>query len=149
MGLPDELRAASFEFYDLERKTEATLRRAVSTSYYALFHLLIESACNKWPQPQRSKIARQFEHRRMKEVSENVAKRCAPGTDLFVVAKAFTRLQEIRHAADYDLSVTFSAVDVGIELEALKVAFEAWERIKMQSDAQDYLFSLLFKDRKA
>ena len=78
----------------------------------------------------------------------NFAKRCAPGKDLFVVAEAFTRLQEIRHAADYDLSVTFSAVDVGIELEALKVAFDAWERIKTQTDAQDYLFSLLFKDRK-
>lgn len=83
MGLPDELLAASRDFYNLEKKTEAT-----------------ESACNNWPEPQRSKIARQFDHRRMKEVSENVAKRCVPGTDLFVVAKASVRLQEIRHAAD-------------------------------------------------
>src|SRR5277367_519555 len=119
MGLPDELRAASRRFYELEKKTDATLRRSLSTAYYPLFHLLIESACNNWPEPQRSRIARQFDHRRMKEVSENVAKRCAGGTDLFVVAKAFARLQEMRHAADYDLSVTFSPLDVAVELSAL------------------------------
>jgi hypothetical protein len=149
MGFPDELRAASRQFYELEKKTEATLRRALSTAYYALFHLLIESACNNWPEPQRNKIARQFDHRRMKEVSENVAKRCVAGSDLFIVTDTFVHLQEVRHAADYDLSVTFSVVDVGIELDAHQLAFEAWGRIKTQTESQDYLFSLLFRDRRA
>ena len=55
MGLPNERRAASPEFYELEKKTEATLRRALSTAYYALFHLLIESAGNNWPEPNAAK----------------------------------------------------------------------------------------------
>src|SRR5271170_823609 len=125
MGFPDELRAASRQFYELEKKTEATLRRALSTAYYALFHLLIESACNNCPEPQRSKIARQFDHKRMKEVSENIAKRCVAGSDLFIVTETFVHFQEVRHSADYNLSVTFSVVDVGIELDALQLAFEA------------------------
>jgi hypothetical protein len=125
MGFPDELRVASRQFYELEKTTEATLRRALSTAYYALFHLLIESACNNRPEPQRSKIARQFDHRRMKEVSENIAKRCVAGSDLFVVTDTFVHLQEVRHAADYDFSVRFSVVDVGTELDALRAAFNA------------------------
>jgi hypothetical protein len=47
-------------------ETQANLRRAVSTAYYALFHFLVEEACGNWVRlEQRSKVARMFEHKNM------------------------------------------------------------------------------------
>ena len=83
----------------------------------------------------------------MKEASAFTAKRSPAGSDLFVVSKAFVRLQERRHEADYDLAVTFSSFDVTVDIRAAELAFQSWERIRQQEAAQGYLFSLLFKDR--
>jgi uncharacterized protein (UPF0332 family) len=127
---------------------EAIFRRAVSTAYYALFHLLIEDASAvRANTGQRARLARQFDHRRMKEASAFTAKRSPAGSDLFVVSKTFVRLQERRHEADYDLAVTFSSLDITVDLNGAELAFQSWERIRQQEAAQDYLFSLLFKDR--
>lgn len=49
---------------------QANLRRAVSTAYYGLFHLLIRGTVLKWIDPNhRARIGRMFEHERMKRVS--------------------------------------------------------------------------------
>src|SRR5580658_2808224 len=46
---------------------QACLRRAVSTAYYALFHLLISEATLNWGRPElRSELGRFFEHGRMR-----------------------------------------------------------------------------------
>jgi hypothetical protein len=46
---------------------QASLRRAVSTAYYALFHLLIGEAVGNWGiARQRSVLARTFDHAKMK-----------------------------------------------------------------------------------
>jgi hypothetical protein len=83
----------------------------------------------------------------MKEASAFTAKRSPAGSDLFVVSSTFAHLQERRHEADYDLTGTFSILDVAVELSAAELAFQSWERIRQQEAAQGYLFSLLFKDR--
>ena len=45
---------------------QSTLRRAVSTAYYAVFHLLIADFVSNWRLPQqRSRLGRMFEHRKM------------------------------------------------------------------------------------
>ena len=52
---------------------QARLRRAVSTAYYAIFHLLIYEATANWSRPeQREKLARAFEHRQMRRASDQV-----------------------------------------------------------------------------
>ena len=49
---------------------QANVRRAVSSAYYALFHLLIRDAILNWKHPShRSRLARTFDHKRMKEAS--------------------------------------------------------------------------------
>ena len=49
---------------------QANLRRAVSTAYYAVFHLLVRATALKWNEPlHQARIARMFEHERMKRVS--------------------------------------------------------------------------------
>ena len=50
MPFPDDLLEQA---YDLAQKEpanpkQASLRRAVSTAYYSLFHLLIDEAVSKW-----------------------------------------------------------------------------------------------------
>jgi len=64
--------------YDLAHKEprnakQASRRRAVSTAYYALFHLLIDEAVSKWAvERQRSILARTFEHDKMKRVCAEI-----------------------------------------------------------------------------
>jgi uncharacterized protein (UPF0332 family) len=75
MPFPEDLLQLA---YDLEATTnpkQATLRRAVSTAYYALFHLLIDQAVSKWAvERQRSILARTFEHGKMKGICDEVLK---------------------------------------------------------------------------
>src|SRR5271169_1426186 len=54
---------------------QASLRRAVSTAYYALFHLLIDEAVGNWAvERHRSALGRTFEHKGMKNVSDDYVK---------------------------------------------------------------------------
>lgn len=148
MGYSRDLLDAAWTMHMSPSRNQALLRRAISTAYYALFHLLIEDACANWPRPdQRKRLARQFDHKRMKEASAMMARRSPAGSDLFVVSSTFVHLQENRHDADYDLTVTFSDTDVTLDLIATGSAFQSWERVRQQDTAQDYLFSLLFRDR--
>jgi len=56
------------------RPKQASLRRAVSTAYYALFHLLIREAARNWKRAdQRRALARTFDHSRMKKASQRIA----------------------------------------------------------------------------
>src|SRR6266704_2790378 len=98
--------------YDLAHKEptnpkQASLRRAVSTEYYALFHLLIDEAVGKWAvERQRSILARTFEHGKMKGICDDVLKAVKSGgsvpSELNTIAHNFIQLQQHRHAADYD-----------------------------------------------
>jgi uncharacterized protein (UPF0332 family) len=54
---------------------QVNLRRAVSSAYYSVFHLLIREASLKWSDPlHQARIARMFEHERMKRISGVTAK---------------------------------------------------------------------------
>ena len=135
-------------------EAQATLRRAVSTAYYALFHSLIEEACANWARPeQHTALARMFVHGIMLGASASRIqkhKRAPSGSvehRLYLVAEAFYQLQQERHEADYDLSDTYSADDVKLALDLAVGAFENWSTIRNEQIAHDYLFSLLIKER--
>jgi hypothetical protein len=148
MGYPQDLLEAAHSFLLVEPPTQATLRRTVSTAYYALFHLLIEDACRLWREPDhRGRLSRQCDHKRMREASASRASACETGTDLWVVSHTFVFLQQQRHAADYDLALIVSPLDVAVYLGTAQLAFRSWSRIREDSPARDYLFSLLFRDR--
>ena len=69
MPFPDDLLEQAYELAHKEptNPKQASLRRAVSTAYYALFHLLIDDAVSKWEvERQRSILARTFEHSKMR-----------------------------------------------------------------------------------
>jgi hypothetical protein len=97
---------------------QASLRRAVSTAYYALFHLLIGDFVANWKvKSQRLKLARLFEHGRMKSTSKNISEKTPvnstdTGKKLRIVATAFVWLQQRRHEADYDNGKIWSRSNV-------------------------------------
>jgi len=54
-----------------KRPRQASLRRAVSTAYYALFHLLVHEATLNWRRfEQGALLARFFEHGKMKSACQ-------------------------------------------------------------------------------
>ncbi len=99
-----------------KRPKQANLRRAVSSAYYSLFHLLVHEAAlhllrGSAQAPYRKGLTRAFTHTDMKKASNALIGGTLPvygpitiPADLRAVARAFVDLQEARHRADYDLT---------------------------------------------
>jgi hypothetical protein len=126
---------------DRNRPKQASLRRAVSTAYYALFHLPISETVAYWKlKSQRPMLARAFEHGKMR----NASRRCpSTNVDLKAVADAFVELQEARHLADYDSRTIWARVDALSYIDMARDAFKSWSRVRATTMAQDYLLSFL------
>jgi hypothetical protein len=61
----------------------------------------------------------------------------------------FVQLQQKREFADYDCSVELSSDHARLAIGQAERAFESWEIIRNEQIAQDYLFSLLIRERAA
>ena len=142
---------------------QASLRRAVSTAYYAIFHLLISEATSNWARPElRNQLGRCFDHNPMKSACEsqvaqiNTAFKTGSGflpevdPDLLTVANAFVQAQQRRIDADYNLAREWGPSDVAAHISSVDDAFHAWGRIRQDAKAQAFLVSMLgAKDRRA
>ena len=128
------------------RPKQASLRRAVSTAYYALFHLLISEATRNWKHGgQRAVLARLFDHGKMKAASLHEAQTESRPAQLRQVAKAFVDLQKNRHDADYDNARVWTRSDTLDQVASAEAAFATWRAIRDRPEAQSYLLSLLGK----
>ena len=160
MALPNDLleQAKHLAKRETKRPRQASLRRAVSTAYYALFHLLISQAALNWKRAaQRNRFARFFEHGKMKSASEKQQQEiktylksnpvpspeleCA--NQLYSVAETFIRSQQLRHRADYDNSKKWTRSEVLTLVGLVERAFRSWHGIRDEPAAQDFLLSLL------
>ena len=139
---------------------QAYLRRAVSTAYYALFHLLISEATLNWGRPElRSELGRVFGHGKMRsasvekrsELNAHFKKNSLPSQELAVckhlhtAAHTFIEVQQRREEADYDTGKEWTQTDVVTQIDAVAAAFESWKTIREAPVAQAYLVSLLGK----
>ncbi len=147
---------------DRSRPRQANLRRAISTAYYALFHLLVDEATRALiaDPALRPLVGRAFDHGDMKNASQvffeatrlptdvaELAGSVIP-PDLRLVAGCFVRLQGERHAADYKTDRVFTR-DEAIDLvRQVEEAFEAWGRIRKQPIARVYLVSMMLWRRR-
>ena len=98
------------------RPKQASLRRAVSAAYYALFHAITSDFASHFKAGVRTSAGRVFDHGKMKTAAANIAR---TGTLLVMigspscpaalkqVADDFVRLQQERHDADYNLGKVF------------------------------------------
>ena len=148
MAFADDLLEQAYHLANREpgEPKQASLRRAVSTAYYALFHLLIDEAVGNWGiERQRSILARTFDHGKMKNVCEEHVKNFLSSgqppsaLQLKNVAQTFTLLQQQRHIADYDGSFAWVRTNTLAALDMASSAFSDWRAIRTQDAAQDYL----------
>ena len=123
--LCDDLLAQAQELVQKDKKKpkQATVRRAVSTAYYALFHFFSDKITRAVVGGQNDRVelrawqARTLEHGAMKKVCNFFGNSNDRGfqdfqaklnfitsPDIERIAQAFVELQELRHTADYDLS---------------------------------------------
>ncbi|MGA3039822.1 MAG: hypothetical protein ABSF54_03410, partial [Bryobacteraceae bacterium] len=123
-----------------KRPNQASLRRAVSTAYYALFHLLVSSAILQWKSVhQRAQMARGFDHGTMKDASKKTVNRqfdpgdAAIAGQLKAVAQAFIDLQQNRHAADYSYLKKWSRTEAQSHVDTAAAAFGSWKLSSMRS----------------
>ena len=138
---------------------QAAFRRSVSTAYYALFHLLINAAAQRWggSAEARRGLERAFRHNSMKEISGLVSKGAWTGwstppltvpTELKELAEVFTKLQEARHMADYDNTKIWTSTEVDARLNDARTAFQNWQKIQNDPAAHEYLLALLIGKKR-
>ena len=153
MSFADELLEQAYHLAqkDPDAPKEASLRRAVSTGYYALFHLLIGEAVANWNRERdRAKLGRAFDHGRMKAVSSEIVRRKSAAPDpaldkLKEIAQVFVDMQDARHSADYDNSRAWTRKEVIDQLNLVSEAFKTWALIRHEDLAQDYLIAFLLR----
>ena len=138
MGLADELLedARHLAQNGIVESRASCMRRAISTAYYAVFHLLVEDFVGNWPFPdQRGRLARMFDHRKMRDAAFTPEDKNNPTqaeTDLVDVKTAFRQLQADRHKADYDLSWNIVATDVKNAVTLADDTFAKWRSIRTE-----------------
>src|SRR3546814_12167732 len=112
-----------------KRPRQASLRRAISVAYYALFHSLVSDGAMLLspsnPAGLRQQAQRAFSHNDMVNVCKQFAQgdsgKLVPSTQKLIVppidprlasvALTFVELQQARHLADYDTTKTFSRIE--------------------------------------
>jgi uncharacterized protein (UPF0332 family) len=144
-----------------KRPKQASLRRAVSTAYYAIFHLLSMETAKNWKRPaERSTLARMLDHGPMArvcaakrdELNKHFRTGPAPGhaldvlKHLYAITNTFVEMRQHRHTADYDGAIRWSRTDVLQKIESVEAAFQHWREIRDEHEAQNFLVTLLLKD---
>jgi hypothetical protein len=137
---------------------QANLRRAISNSYYALFHAVATFAADdligrRNRQNARYELAyRSVDHRALRSVCEDLNKNNLPakylryeprggfGVDLQALAAAVVELQEKRHAADYDPMFRASRTDAVL---AVRMSRNALLRFRGSNSSKRKIFLAL------
>ena len=120
---------------DRRRPTQANLRRAVSTAYYAVFHSLAQTAADMLIGRKRTsawhQVYRALEHGNAKNACLNKQAMQGFPREIQEFAKKFVASQNARHQADYsreanyDRQETLAAID---KAEDVIDKFEAADR---------------------
>ncbi|MGA2597155.1 MAG: hypothetical protein ABSH09_09220 [Bryobacteraceae bacterium] len=154
MSFADDLLEQAYHLLNKDGNApkQASLRRAVSTAYYALFHLLIDEAVGKWSvEHQRNALARTFKHGGMAKVCDEsvksfyIARQPPHLGPLKDVAQIFSQLQEKRHTADYD-SEKWSKGNAETWIDKADTAFKNWRLVRASPEAQDSLLFLFLPE---
>lgn len=165
MSLAEELleHARFIATLDPRTMSQASVRRAISAAYDAVFHLLATEVAGQVspvvPAGLRERTQRALEHGSMAKVADAFS-RAAGATvtpflgdfplpepvsgELASIANSFKELQEARHSADYDVSKRFDPADALIEVQKAEKPFEDWNMERNSNNAPVFLASLMF-----
>jgi len=159
MALHDELLALAKELVDRNPGAAlgGDLRRAVSTAYYALFHLLVHEATIRLVDIEalRPRVARSFDHNVMKKVCQDnvrlvpniVGELILDGQAISAgiqnIATEFVALLQARHQADYDTATIITQAQAQTDVTRAEIAFLEWEAVHSDQAADAFLTELL------
>jgi uncharacterized protein (UPF0332 family) len=146
---------------DPRRPKQANLRRAVSTTYYAVFHFLVDQSCRAMigtqqaQSPYRHLVARAFVHKNMNTASSHFSTgNLKPGVMIRLpqgfqlpaalqqLAATFVDLQVKRHDADYDLTKSFNRSDVLTAIIEAEDAIQQFSALPTSDEKMFYLACL-------
>jgi uncharacterized protein (UPF0332 family) len=165
MSLSSDLLAQALKLAqaDPQKPKQASLRRSVSASYYALFHFLIDDVVHvtigSAPDLRLARccIGRTMQHTGMKDYCKSVMKdlsdnkllskhwtgvAAAVKLDAKNTAESSVDLQEKRHSADYDLTCKFTRHEAKDAHDLSNEAIKAWKRVKAADAATHHLLCL-------
>lgn len=166
MSRADDLLRLAEELSNLHapHHRQVDLSRAVSTGYYALFHLLISEATANWAhEPLRHTLGRIFEHGKMKSACEAriselnsyfesnppAGREQVVSIHLHWIANTFVQTQQQRNDADYNTAKEWTDTEVASLIASVAQAFKSWRIIRSELAAQSLLVSMLGgKERK-
>lgn len=171
MAYSDHLidQASDLASKDSRRPRQASLRRAVSGAYYALFHEIIDHAVASILS--NTDVSGPVGHRLRRVVDHKAALRAAKwfasGSPADIpksiqamrspahtpiepalarVCAVFIQLQAARHSADYDLSAPFSRDDTRRHVEDARSAIQALRTLDAKNDTFIFLLGCVLGD---
>ncbi len=158
---PDELLAVARSLADdsATAPSDAALRRAVSTIYYALFHVVLRAAALRFVGADSKDSAayallyRSFEHTHLRTMFvaldvptlnnklAGLLRRSSVSPEVRAFASIFVEAQEKRHLADYHPSVRFTPSDVQNLLVA--AAYSLYDLYMIEEEERTDILALL------
>jgi uncharacterized protein (UPF0332 family) len=168
MSLADDLLGLAREMAESTNpdRQQARLRRAASTAYYSLFHLLVEEAAARFvDDPKiRTLVGRGFSHTDLAKAATTFQSGAGALPDhmtavfpdslpdeIVEISKTIVTLQRSRHAADYNLLVEFDRAKVIGFVSKAERAFADFRTLLADPAAKTaldlFLASLLLIDR--
>jgi uncharacterized protein (UPF0332 family) len=157
---------------DPGKPRQASLKRAVSTAYYALFHLLIKDGAASLlstRSPFYSFLSRSFTHADMKAAAAHFRSALSIDVDTGKppsplskkkstaviaipqefrdVAEALVHLQQSRHSADYDVRRRFTRHEAGGLVAQAEAVFVTWRAVRKTLAGRFFLLALLVGNR--
>ena len=138
------------------RPVQAELRRAVSATYYALFHalslscanMLVGSTPSRRNQPAWTQVYRALEHGHAKSQCSNKAKLSGFPRQIREFAELFVELQRHRQEADYNPDARFSRSDVQVFTQDSKRSISEFAETDAR-DQQAFAVHVLFRVRQS
>ncbi len=152
---PDHLLEQAEQLINVVRGAprQTDLRRAVSNSYYALFHTFTATAADTfigksyYNEKRYTDVYRALNHGFAKEKCKKYAAQSKTGDALEKIASAFVQLQEARHKADYAPNENFSLTEAKDYIDLATKSIGSWKRVH-KDKRTDFLVRLFFNSRK-
>lgn len=133
-----------------QQPTQADLRRAISTAYYALFHCLALSGADLLIGAERDsawhQVYRALEHGKTVRICDDDQRMAEFPESIRKFASAFVILQRERQQADYALEVRYNETFVLEEIDRAEKAINHYERAGVQ-DRRRFVALALFRQR--
>ena len=137
-----------------KKPSQANLRRAASTTYYAMFHFLAKTSADLLlggDGADRGKMAwrqtyRALEHALAKKACKNSAMIGKFPAAIQDFANAFATMQEKRHDADYDPHVRFTKSEVLQDIVLVEKVIKDFS-CERKKDRRAFCAAVLFKYR--